>query len=56
MTYVDLFEPAVRSAEAGGRIEVGERRPAGGAVEWRVAVLRVEIDADPRADGVGVRG
>lgn len=45
MTYVDLFEFAVRSADGGGRIEVGECRMTGDAG-----------GREPRADGVGVRG
>ncbi|MFI1580194.1 cupin domain-containing protein [Embleya sp. NPDC020630] len=50
MTYVDLFESAVRLAEVGGRIEVGERRMTGDAAGRQVAVFRVETDADPHAD------
>ncbi|WP_439677707.1 hypothetical protein [Embleya sp. MST-111070] len=50
MTYVDLFESAVRLVEVGGRIEVGERRMTGDAAGRQVAVFRVETDADLHAD------
>ncbi|OPC79875.1 cupin [Embleya scabrispora] len=50
MTYVDLFQSAVRLAEVGGRIEVGERRMVGDAPGWQVAVFRVETDAELHAD------